>query len=149
MALNGLLCADMPLRIYSLTLVTLITCCNTVWAGVSSRRRMTWPKIACLRSAVTSGRSTSFVCSLTESLWTTGKSQMLRSKRNDLSHSVAFVMVHNLPSISELDLGWDSTAGWFGLDWAATISSVSRGLVKLQLTNSWVGCVDFLCQKLT
>jgi len=51
-----------------LPFVTLITGCNTVWAGVPSGRRMMWPKMACLRSAITSGRSTSFVCPLTESL---------------------------------------------------------------------------------
>jgi len=48
--------------------VTLITCCNTVWADVSSGRRMMWPKMARLRSSMTSGRSTCFVVSLTESL---------------------------------------------------------------------------------
>ena len=46
-----------------LPFVTLLTCFNTVWAGVSSGRQTMWPKTARLRSAMASGSSTSFVCS--------------------------------------------------------------------------------------
>jgi len=49
-----------------LPFMTLVTYRKTVWAGVFPGRRMMWPKIAAIR--YDQWKSTSFVCSLTESL---------------------------------------------------------------------------------